>query len=243
MKKFSLTPREWSLFLFPCAILFISHADKFRNFDSSEIALALNPFARARENARQASCQSNLKQIGLGFRQYIQDYDSRFPLNATPKTGWVYLINPYTKSCPILHCPKAGAVGGIMIPDYWMNRNLNDPRVLGRGLELSDLDVPSHTYLLGDGDTKVSSGNYTVDEKTWQSEADYAKRHLFGANYLFADGHVKALKPDIVNQGRNLDACCTIYTFKTGVIKVGGPKRKKGDHGHNHAGHDHDHPH
>ena len=37
-------------------------------------------FARARENARRASCLSNLKQIGLGTMMYVQDYDGRFPL-------------------------------------------------------------------------------------------------------------------------------------------------------------------
>ena len=36
-------------------------------------------FARARENARRASCQSNLKQLGLGFQQYVQDYDGFMP--------------------------------------------------------------------------------------------------------------------------------------------------------------------
>jgi len=36
-------------------------------------------FARARENARRASCMSNLKQIGLGVMMYTQDYDERFP--------------------------------------------------------------------------------------------------------------------------------------------------------------------
>src|SRR2546429_4029265 len=36
-------------------------------------------FARARENARRASCQSNLKQIGLGMEQYKTDYDGLFP--------------------------------------------------------------------------------------------------------------------------------------------------------------------
>jgi hypothetical protein len=34
-------------------------------------------FARARENARRTSCQSNLKQIGLGMLQYTQDYDEK----------------------------------------------------------------------------------------------------------------------------------------------------------------------
>ncbi len=32
-------------------------------------------FARARENARRASCQSNLKQLALAAAQYSQDYD------------------------------------------------------------------------------------------------------------------------------------------------------------------------
>jgi len=36
-------------------------------------------FARARENARRASCLSNLKQIGLGMMQYTQDYDEKYP--------------------------------------------------------------------------------------------------------------------------------------------------------------------
>ena len=39
-------------------------------------------FARARENARRASCLSNLKQIGLGIMQYVQDYDEHYPM------GW-----------------------------------------------------------------------------------------------------------------------------------------------------------
>jgi prepilin-type N-terminal cleavage/methylation domain-containing protein len=42
-------------------------------------AILFPVFARARENARRTSCMSNLKQIGLGFMQYTQDYDEKFP--------------------------------------------------------------------------------------------------------------------------------------------------------------------
>ena len=38
-------------------------------------AILFPVFARAREKARQASCQSNLKQIGLALRMYADDYD------------------------------------------------------------------------------------------------------------------------------------------------------------------------
>ena len=68
-------------------------------------------FARARENARRASCMSNLKQIGLGIMQYTQDYDESFPFagNEYPIAAGVdfpNLLQPYTKSTAIFVCPS-----------------------------------------------------------------------------------------------------------------------------------------
>src|SRR5687768_11777068 len=68
-------------------------------------AILFPVFARARENARRTSCQSNLKQIGLGIQQYTQDNDERFPPEDTndPTTvGWALSTQPYTKSEQIL---------------------------------------------------------------------------------------------------------------------------------------------
>ncbi len=42
-------------------------------------AILFPVFAQAREKARQASCLSNCKQIGLASNMYIQDYDETFP--------------------------------------------------------------------------------------------------------------------------------------------------------------------
>jgi prepilin-type N-terminal cleavage/methylation domain-containing protein len=47
-------------------------------------AILFPVFARARENARRASCSSNLKQLALGLLQYGQDYDEKYPLS------WMY---------------------------------------------------------------------------------------------------------------------------------------------------------
>jgi prepilin-type N-terminal cleavage/methylation domain-containing protein/prepilin-type processing-associated H-X9-DG protein len=74
-------------------------------------AILFPVFARARENARRSSCQSNLKQIGLGMLQYSQDYDERTTPNnslisASGYTIWGELIQPYTKSTQILSCPS-----------------------------------------------------------------------------------------------------------------------------------------
>ena len=38
-------------------------------------AILFPVFAQAREKARQASCLSNLKQLGLGMMMYAQDFD------------------------------------------------------------------------------------------------------------------------------------------------------------------------
>ena len=42
-------------------------------------AILFPVFARAREKARQASCASNLRQLGLGMLMYVQDYDEVLP--------------------------------------------------------------------------------------------------------------------------------------------------------------------
>lgn len=55
-------------------------------------AILFPVFGRAREQARRATCQSNLKQLGLIFGQYAQDYDERYPcgnmLDVTPTDVW-----------------------------------------------------------------------------------------------------------------------------------------------------------
>ena len=73
----------------------------------SILAAILFPvFAKVREKARQTSCLSNEKQIGLGFMQYVQDYDETFPmayvqgaggnnLASSGNTIWPYEIGPY----------------------------------------------------------------------------------------------------------------------------------------------------
>jgi prepilin-type N-terminal cleavage/methylation domain-containing protein len=71
------------------------------------IAAILFPvFARAREKGRQATCQSNLKQIGLGMTMYTQDYDETMPLYVE---DWsTAIIQPYIKSQQIVTvCPSA----------------------------------------------------------------------------------------------------------------------------------------
>ena len=85
-------------------------------------AILFPVFARARESARTASCQSNLKQVGLGWVQYAQDYDEKAMPVRTARPGKVFywwgsydgvtlrgdegLLQPYMKSTQIQACPS-----------------------------------------------------------------------------------------------------------------------------------------
>ena len=82
-------------------------------------AILFPVFARARENARRSSCLSNLKQLGLGVAQYIQDYDETMPYQAIAGTQVVSdfadpnsapnfhrSVQPYLKSFQVLLCPS-----------------------------------------------------------------------------------------------------------------------------------------
>jgi prepilin-type N-terminal cleavage/methylation domain-containing protein/prepilin-type processing-associated H-X9-DG protein len=76
-------------------------------------AILFPVFAQAREKARQATCQSNLKQVGLGFNMYAQDYDENLPYNyhydkvRARLWWWEDDIQPYTKNYKIFVCPSA----------------------------------------------------------------------------------------------------------------------------------------
>lgn len=66
-------------------------------------AILFPVFAQAREKARQSSCSSNERQIGLGILAYVQDYDETFPLGSymdptgTSPTPWMNIVDPYVK--------------------------------------------------------------------------------------------------------------------------------------------------
>ncbi len=79
-------------------------------------AILFPVFAQAREQARKTSCLSNVKQIGLGFQMYAQDYDESMPasfaLNPSINGGgrqeipYEHQIYPYIKNWAIFACPS-----------------------------------------------------------------------------------------------------------------------------------------
>ncbi len=103
-------------------------------------AIIFPVFSSVRERARQASCSSNLKQLGLAFTQYEQDSDEFFPCGTQNSKnsnyvggGWAGQIYPYVKSVGVYDCPddptKAVANGATTYypVSYAANANINQP--------------------------------------------------------------------------------------------------------------------
>lgn len=141
-------------------------------------AILFPAFARARENARRTSCASNLKQIGLGTLQYMQDYDEAMFLfnysisggtqhwtgqtlgtNLYPERG---LLQPYMKSVQIQDCPSAASIPGnglFALIAYAPNSAYLNPiyfvsgppsMTVPRPAKLAEMSAPSETVLMGD---------------------------------------------------------------------------------------------
>jgi prepilin-type N-terminal cleavage/methylation domain-containing protein/prepilin-type processing-associated H-X9-DG protein len=106
-------------------------------------AILFPVFAQARDKARQASCLSNVKQLGTAYMMYLQDFDERFPPHVTERTApagtpdtlearapfsYKTKLMPYIKNLQVFKCPSAPAwpdpaPGRWFTTDYGNNHN------------------------------------------------------------------------------------------------------------------------
>jgi len=193
-------------------------------------AILFPVFARARENARRSSCQSNLKQIGLGFAQYTQDYDEQLPLGntryGTPILAWAAVIQPYVKSKQIFACPSnprntsfmqntPDAAGNDSIPQSYV---ANGTDYFGGGQDMGGVSPMNELAVVNIASIVSTSQLILVFENSgpnryaiqysMQGNMDNGQfvfqNHLGMTNFLFVDGHVKSLKPTATGMPLNL---------------------------------------
>ena len=144
----------------------------------------------ARESARKASCMSNLKQIGLGIKQYanMMVWEGWYPSNAKDNNGAVASFNLLIKT-----------------------KKLTDT-----GMYI----CPSATGKTKDTDSTLEAGNisYRVAKKALSESSpadscvvlDAKTNHTDAGNALFVDGHVGQF--DTIEGGTAWDATSNIGT-------------------------------
>jgi len=174
-------------------------------------AILFPVFAKARENARKSSCQSNLKQIAMALLQYAQDYDETFinnlvynPVTEKHDLRWHAVgVQPYVKNSGVLLCPSTRREYGYSqyIGHGWSAAN----RVPA---SMATIAKPAQTVICADSfhqcmlpsswrrpagsSCGAAYGNVT-DACGWKTPD---APHMDGANFAFADGHVKWLKAE-----------------------------------------------
>lgn len=166
-------------------------------------AILFPVFARAREKARQSSCQSNEKQLALAILMYAQDYDERLAGhcdNGGPALGgiqdcWIgdSVIQPYVKNTQIRTCPSFDRDPGY----GWDLRGLDRAKI-------GDFAWPAEKMLIGEHDEHGGSYFRYMSCCTNAGTTDSHVRghdltggqapHNEGCNVAFVDGHVKWLK-------------------------------------------------
>jgi prepilin-type N-terminal cleavage/methylation domain-containing protein/prepilin-type processing-associated H-X9-DG protein len=191
-------------------------------------AILFPVFAQAREKARQATCVSNLKQIGLACIQYVQDNDEAWvpfenDVNGT-YTAYYGLLDPYIKDAPstshaggVWNCPSDAAATYTTGPQHTYVANIirdigsgcDDTPItnIGSGCGNSDatwpgptkdnmITNPSEAIVMVEDPMPWDQWGFAVAEDVWyQGPTSYLfAGHQGHSDYLFADGHVKALK-------------------------------------------------
>lgn len=171
-------------------------------------AILFPVFARARENARKSTCQSNMKQLALGMLQYVQDYDERFPgsaiahchsgAQAYPQDAcclerniWVLLAQPYLKNRDVTRCPSG--------EDNWPNRPATPYGAGGvnhykfkhalcansTGVKMASLGWPAQQFMFQE---------YRAWHDTKECACANPANPSAQYNIAFLDGHVKIIR-------------------------------------------------
>ncbi len=128
-------------------------------------AILFPAFARARENARKTSCLSNMKQVGLAFLQYTQDYDEAYPFAAfngmvySPQSSWTTSTQAYIRSFQLYRCPSDSSPrwNAPIVPpatppfttSYILNGWFSAGKTAGFG-KISSVQEPSNSVMMGE---------------------------------------------------------------------------------------------
>ncbi len=160
-------------------------------------AILFPVFAKAREKARQSSCNANNKQISIAALQYAQDYDERTcpSTDSSAVAGiWNQKLQPYMKSEQALQCPSSQRPGTGTGSAYgWNFRYLTytfgGATGYGKGgIALANITAPAET--INAGDSEKNTLGYVLDYTGGYLPTGI---HNDGSNFCFCDGHAKWL--------------------------------------------------
>lgn len=166
----------------------------FVSIPCSFAAMILLPVVQhSRYTAYRSTCQFQLKAVAMAYLEYCQDAGMTGPPISSQGKGWAELLQPYAKSWAVFQCPAGRTPSHSQQTDYFYNAQLAGIR---------KIPFPAQTILEGDGsDNSGTNSHLSEIPFDWLDDENPARRHRYFINLAFADGHVKAFRPQqITNQ-------------------------------------------
>ncbi len=145
-------------------------------------AILFPVLAQARGKARQAACLSNLKQLALATALYLQDYHA-FPafsyVTAGLQVRWYNLLEPYTRSQPLFHCPSVPhlKVGRNMAYGY-NYQYLGNSRANCSNVPVSEAQIESPAFTVAIADSQGTGTQWCDNDDP--SDPDYLNLACLG---------------------------------------------------------------
>jgi len=188
-------------------------------------AILFPVFAKVREKARQISCLSNLKQIGLGVVQYNQDNDEKMPNGYSgwgTASGWAGQIYPYVKSTAAYRCPDDSGVDPLA-SSFGLNSNFgvaSSPTAgvdgKGDGHSISEFNSPVKTVMLFE---VTNSKNYSVSNFTGAWKDGWNADNSYGGGSPSGNGFGGDYSPNGFNGGKATEVTSTNVKYATGWLR------------------------
>jgi len=183
-------------------------------------AILFPVFAQAREKARQTTCASNLKQLGLALNQYVSDYDEMTPANwysvgsVPPTLLFLGALYPYVKSYQVYNCPDDPSNSGS---SYDFNNNV--------GLtQMNQVDVPTVTVALIDGFFMgCCSNTYQFNSGDWHANTQTAYLNGINADYNTNAQTIRIFKTANTIYPRHGGGTQILLMFMDGHVKISLP--------------------
>jgi prepilin-type N-terminal cleavage/methylation domain-containing protein/prepilin-type processing-associated H-X9-DG protein len=161
-------------------------------------ALLIPALSRAKESARQTHCASNLRQIALAARLYVDEHNDWFP--SQPGDGLRPVAvggdgrNYYDLLMPYLGKPDAWLCRSTEPrPGRLMSYHMNGLIITTNGRPASAISQPSQTLLIGEtGEhTRFDEAHLRPDQEGGFLYDRPQRNHKGGSNAAFVDSHVK----------------------------------------------------
>lgn len=178
-------------------------------------ALLLPALQGARERGRQSVCVSNLRQIGIAMKNYLNDYDEYYPHYGwwgNWATGpWYVLLgrHAYTDNTAIFNCPSELEQ---KYPTDATTRQELDKLAYGYNypglgdwfawspiyIKDSDLYNPPNTIVVADSGVNRQVSFVISPVNFWPGVYPVGVRHFGGATIVFADSSVRRYQQDFI---------------------------------------------